>query len=106
MYLSKELNVLFKNLPADELWFVLFVRLLLDYLTFIKFLLSGSFRQAFSILKAHIEFFREVQILKHKRKSIFITDDYRKLNGVYKRSLFLDYFIFQKKTFSKIKIYF
>ncbi|HYG41177.1 MAG TPA: glycosyltransferase family 2 protein [Cytophagales bacterium] len=96
------LFMLYKNLPADRLYFVVFVRLLLDYLTFVKFALSGTFTKAFSIIKAHIDFFKEIGNLKIKRKKNFIVEDYKKMTGVYGRSLFIDYFILQKKKFEEL----
>lgn len=98
------LFMLFKNLPADKLYFVITVRILLDYLTFIKFSLSGSFSKAVAILKAHVHFFKELRKLKKKREENFVVEDYKKMEGVYKRSLFIDYFILGKKTFKELTL--
>jgi GT2 family glycosyltransferase len=96
------LFMLYKNLPANKLWWVLLVRLGLDYLTVVKFALSGTLGKAFAIFRAHISFFKAINTLNKKRRSTFSKSNYRKMKGVYRRSLFFDYFILSKKTFDKL----
>jgi GT2 family glycosyltransferase len=98
------LYMLFKNLPEHKLWWVITVRLLLDYLTVVKFLLSGTFGKAFAIFRAHYSFFQSLKSLRKKRESQLFIRNYRKMKGVYRRSLFIDYFLLSMKTFKELDL--
>ena len=96
------LFMLYKNLPDHKLWWVITVRLLLDYLTVVKFTLSGTIGKSWAIFRAHASFFRSIGSLKKKRMSNGKPGNYRKMKGVYRRSLFIDYFLLNKKTFNEL----
>jgi GT2 family glycosyltransferase len=97
------LFMLYKNLPSHKLWWVISVRLALDYLTVVKFILSGTFGKAFAIFRAHFSFFKAINALKKKRNNYSYKGNYRKMKGVYRRSLFVDYFLLGKKTFDRLE---
>ena len=64
------LMMLYKNLPANKLNKVLFIRKLLDGLSAIKHLLSFEFKHAIAILNAHIDYYKSKSELKVKRTAI------------------------------------
>lgn len=88
------LAMMYKNLPSDQLFSTIFMRLVLDGVSSIKFLLSGSFKDIRAILKAHFAFY--VMISKLERKSPKHLDD------IYPKSIVWAYFFKKKKTFGEL----
>lgn len=62
------LAMLLKNLPKKQLFTVLFLRLCLDSIASIKFLLQGEIKHTFAILKAHFYFYRHLFYFLNKRE--------------------------------------
>ncbi len=60
LYLNfrNDLLMLYKNLPASRLHFVLFVRFFLDYLVFFQNLLQGKFQHALAVVRARKDFLK------------------------------------------------
>ncbi len=87
------LYLLVKNLPATILLWVLPVRILLDWIAAVKFLLDGNSRHSLAVLKAHtnlsLSFLRIVQ----KRKRTYAK-------GLMRNSIVYNYFIKGKKKYS------
>ncbi|MDR2233199.1 MAG: glycosyltransferase family 2 protein [Tannerella sp.] len=52
------LLMVYKNLAADKLQSVMFIRFLLDYLAMAKFMLTGNFQNAIAIVRARIAYRR------------------------------------------------
>ncbi|RYU91772.1 glycosyltransferase family 2 protein [Emticicia agri] len=88
------LAMLYKNLPANGLFTTIFARLVLDGISSIKFLMAGSFKDIWAILKAHFAFY--AMIPKLERKSP------KPLNDIYPKSIVLDYFLRKKKRFGEL----
>ena len=91
-----------KNLPANRLWLVIFIRLVLDGIAGFKFLLEGSFKDMNAVIKAHFYFYsslkrrneiRKLQIQKQKNNSI---------PNIYTKSIVLHYYILGKKYFKQL----
>lgn len=61
------LYLLHKNLDSTLLRRTLFVRKILDGLSFFFFLLKGQAKHALSVLKAHRDYYRHVKVLNTKR---------------------------------------
>lgn len=61
---------LIKNLPTASLWWVLPVRMFLDGIAAIKFLLEGKGDHFLAIFKAHINFYQLLPLMLHKRKEL------------------------------------
>ncbi len=61
------LLILYKNLPSSKLIKILFIRLILDGIAGVKFVLSGQFSHMFAILKAHYHFYKMIKSFKAKR---------------------------------------
>lgn len=99
-YLNFRNNLLMirKNMSFSRSVYVIFIRLWLDLVSLIKFLIEGKFKNARAVNKAHIYFFR--YIFSHRSK----THDYKKFNstGLYHGSVVWKYFIRQKKKFSDL----
>ena len=90
------LLMLTKNLPKNQLFPILFMRLCLDGLAGIQFILKGKFKHFFALLKAHFSFY------------ILVNQFYKKRGAVHKKKYYLTnsivycYFIKKIKLFSSI----
>lgn len=103
LYLNfrNNLFMLYKNLPSKILFHTIFIRLLLDGIAAIKFLLTGKFKSFLSIFKAHIQFYYKLPALRKKRKEIKQNSN----NLIYKNSILWNYFMQNKILFSQLKQY-
>lgn len=61
------LYLLYKNLPGSDLRSVLFKRKILDGIASLFFLVKGQFRSSWSVIRAHIDYYRSLEKLKQKR---------------------------------------
>jgi len=94
------LSMLFKNLPPQKRFPVLFIRFWLDFISLLKFLSEGKFKQVRAINKAHMAFFSSLTANKKKTKGNNYTNFNNK--GLYKGSIVWDYFAKKKRTFSEL----
>lgn len=89
------LFMLLKNLPEKQLYFTLFIRMLLDGIAGIRFLFQGKILFTMAIIRAHFSFYRNFVKFKNKRKET--TFDYFQT-----KSIVWEYFIKNKKYFSSL----
>lgn len=88
------LAMMYKNLPDNQLFSTIFMRLVLDGVSSIKFLLAGSFKDIWAILKAHFAFYAMIPRLERKSPKL--------LKDIYPKSIVLAYFLKKKKTFREL----
>lgn len=95
------LYMLHKNLPRGRQVLTIFSRMVLDGLSAIAYLLKGKFSFFNAVLRAHIDFWKNLRMLRKKRKAIksFATTRNSK---IYKRSILLDFFLFKRKNFNSL----
>lgn len=93
--------VLIKNLPANELIWKLAFRWAMDYVAIGKFVLSGHFKDALMILKAHFYILNNLNKNLKKRSSNMISGE--KLVGIYPKFLLFKYHIARVRKFSDLK---
>lgn len=89
------LAMLYKNVSAASLWWVLSVRLILDGCSALVFLLQGKREHFRSVWRAHRAFFRMKKELKTKRKQIQ-GDRKVKPSGIYRGSIVWRYYTGRK----------
>lgn len=97
------LFLLYKNLPPENLNRILLTRLMMDFLSAFLFLKKGSFRDIQAILKAHIDFYRNMKYCKkfrHEERK-FITGFFHR--QIYGKSIVMEYFLRKKYTFKSLK---
>ncbi len=87
------LLMLLKNLPSHQLFPIIFIRLVLDGLAGIQFILKGKFAHCFAILKAHFYFYHLINYTLKKRGTIQKSDYYQS------KSIVFSYYLNQKKQF-------
>lgn len=91
------LELLTKNLPPNQLVPKIFIRMIFDGVAAWKFLLSGQPQDFWAVFKAHLAFYTRLGKTLRKRGG-----DYPKLNGIYSKSIVVDYFLKGKKRFSQL----
>ena len=89
------LSLLFKHLPSMELFYKLPIRLILDYLAALKFLLGGAAKDSRAVLKAHYDFFSTLGITKKTRRKLKSEYPISKKN-IYPGLAPLDYYLLKK----------
>jgi GT2 family glycosyltransferase len=97
------LFLLYKNLPRNKMSKVLFIRILLDYLSVIRFLASFSFKDIKAIFKAHRDFQRkkvDYIAFRESQHSKIVKSDHEER---YSYSIVLDYFLLGRKRFSQLR---
>lgn len=90
------LLMLTKNLPQKYLYRVLFVRMVLDGIAGIKFLLEKQPKHCIAILKAHFAFYRLFKAYYKKR------DGYQKPKYYFIKNIVFSYYIQKKLFFSNL----
>ena len=90
--------LLYKNLPQNRLWKVFAIRLFLDGLAGIRFLMQGNFQDIIAIIKAHFYFYGHLGVLKQKRARL----EQKQVSGVYRGSLIFAHFFKGIRAFSAL----
>ena len=92
--------MLWKNLPLSEKWWKVPFRLVLDWISALKGLLTGDEGYFFAILKAHAGFAKWV-FGKERKKDDYEKRKLKTMEGVYKGNIVWEYFVRKRKTFSE-----
>lgn len=92
------LYTLLKNVPAPNVYYIIFVRMILDGVAGLKFLTEGKFSHFYAILQAHSAFYGNIRKINRKRKGL-------KKNKAYflTKSIIWSYFCLNIKKFYKLK---
>ncbi len=88
-----------KNKASKFIFLDLFIRLVLDGIAGIFFLVNGNFNGIIAVLKAHFAFYASLNKMLHKRKQLMQKDT---LSGIYPKSIVWSYFVKKKKKFSEL----
>lgn len=98
------LLMLLKNLPKDKLISTLFVRMVLDGVAALKFIMSGRGRFAWAIFKAHLSFYRFVPVYWEKRKAT-LTKGIRPIHQsqIFPSSIVYAFFVQRVRYFSQLR---
>ncbi len=96
------LLLILKNLPRGNAFRIIFIRLWLDYLAGIMYLVNGETKNALAVLKAHAAFFKVMSRYRKKRKELLATRTGEKHPEILSKSVVFQFFIRKKKTFREI----
>jgi hypothetical protein len=88
--------MLTKNLPKNQLFPILFMRLCLDGLAGIQFILKGKFKHFWAIIEAHFTFYHLV-FQFYKKRNTTQKSNYYKINSIVYR-----YFVKNGKVFADL----
>jgi GT2 family glycosyltransferase len=92
------LLMLIKNVSSSKVWFLLFIRLILDGLAGFQFLIQGKWRHSLAIIKAHVSFYRLIPTYLKKRNKNSTQFKYYHI-----KSIVWNYFIRKNRTFKQLK---
>jgi GT2 family glycosyltransferase len=90
------LYMLLKNLPKNKLLLIFTIRLILDGVAAIQFLVTGNYKHTFAVLKAHFYFYFYFFRFYKKRAKI------QKQNYFKTNSIIYSYYIANKKSFTEL----
>ncbi len=82
-------TLLYKNLPSGRLFPVFFVRLLLDGVAGLTFLLKGGFKDMYAVVRAHFAFYRRMPSNRRKRRALH----QKEVSCIYPGNLVWDHYI-------------
>lgn len=91
------LFLLLKNVEGSKVYQILLIRMLLDGLAGIKFLMEGKFNHFFAILEAHGSFYRHFRRIRKKRPEEFIFRKYYQTP-----SIVFSHFVLRKNKFGEL----
>lgn len=95
------LIIMQKNLPKEDAYFRIFIRMWIDLAAWFQFLLKGKPKFTLAISKAHFHFLKELNNTANKRATK--QTPLLKHSGVYKGSIVYSYFAKRIKKFSDLK---
>lgn len=103
------LVTILKNESGWKLYFIFPMRLILDGLAGVQFLLKGQFENIWAIIKAHFYIYgHALNILRKRMNAQQLVDELYigrpRQKGKLKGNIVLKYFIFRKKIFSELNI--
>jgi len=97
-----------KNKSGFELFINVFIRLILDGIAGVKFLLSGRPKDCWAIIKAHFSYYGKFSSIRQRKqfeeRAIFTNklSGPNTVHGIYPRSIVFDYFLKGIKHFSQL----
>lgn len=97
------LVLLFKNHAPQYFYFKIFIRMVLDGVAGIKFLMSGEASHCMAILKAHYSFYASFGKTLRKRKRMKAEIKHYATQGIYKQSIIVSYYLKGKKMFTGLE---
>jgi GT2 family glycosyltransferase len=97
------LSLIFKHFSTSELIWKLPLRLLLDWMAALKFLLQPSPKDALAVLKAHVAFFTNIASEWAKRRKLTKQFGNFKVKQVYPKWLVVDYFLLGRTVFNRLR---
>lgn len=92
------LSLIFKHLDSRELVYKLPLRITLDWLAAVFFLLRGEWQNFKSVLRAHLHFFRQLSPLRRKRRAIRQANPSYPRKNIHPGLIIFDYYLRKKKT--------
>ena len=92
------LFIIVKNIPKGKLLPILFIRMLLDGVAALKFLMEFQPKHFLAVLKAHFHFYMTLSKFLEKRKSIKA----HKKNYYKVKSIVWQYFVLRRKKFKQL----
>ena len=96
------LFLLYKNLPDNELHRILFIRRLLDGLAAIYFLLQGSPKSVRAVWNAHLDYYKDLNKLREKRKLVKELPIQNYNETVLNKSIVFEFYVKGNKTYESL----
>ncbi len=102
IYLNFRNNLwmLYKNLPRHQFKRIFILRMILDGVAAVKFIVGFNFREFWAVAKAHASFYRNLNKLIQKRKQVQQNIVVKTHPEIYSKSIMWKFFIQKKRKFS------
>lgn len=102
LYLNfrNNLYLLFKNLPKNKVFPIIFSRLILDGVAAAKYMFAGKFGFMAAIFRAHKSFFSQLKNLRQKRLKMPVGND--ESVELYPKSIVVQFYLRGKKKFTDL----
>ena len=94
--------LLYKNLPAGQLFYILFIRMVLDAVAAFKLLTELNLNGIRSVLKAHYQFYISIPSLHKKRKQARNARHLKPPARRFPRSIVFQFYVRKRKRFSDL----
>lgn len=98
------LILLIKNEKSTKLWWLFPLRLVLDGIAGLQFLLKGQTKNMWAIVSAHFSLYATFFKWYNKRQSCKFKKATPNTSGVFQKSIIAQYFLKKKKHFSDLEI--
>jgi GT2 family glycosyltransferase len=95
------LLMLYKNINEDDYSIVFFLRFILDYLSFIVFVLSGKFKDAKAVLNARNDFRKMKKDFLNQRNENLSKTVVKKIPEIFRGSIIAGSYLFNKKYYNQ-----
>jgi GT2 family glycosyltransferase len=96
------LFMLYKNLPDDRLFSVLFLRMILDGLAAVMFIAKGRFSYFKAVVNAHISYYKRLGELRRKREIVKRLGEDHTRGLILNKSIIFEFYIKGIKTYSRL----
>lgn len=97
------LVMLLKNGHTRYFLIRLVLKLLLDGMAGIKFLLEGSPKHTWSVIRAHLYVYLKLRTILKKRRALRLKYGFLSIDTIYYKSIVASYYLLAKKTFNSLK---
>lgn len=94
------LMMMHKNLPGHQAWLIIPLRLVLDGVAGVKFMLDGDFMDTLAVIKAHFAFYAALPKRIKLRREVQSKMSNTKFKGVYHGSILMAYYLKGVRQFS------
>lgn len=98
------LYCLIKNTQSGSLLYRLLIRLILDGIAGLNFIIKGRYSDFFAIIKAHFSVYFNFKLMLNKRRNIKINPIKSNMKGMMFNSIVKLFFLKKKKIFSEIDV--
>jgi GT2 family glycosyltransferase len=97
------LLLLYKNLPVRIYQHRIATRLLLDYLSVIRFIMKLGLKDAAAVFRAHRSYFRDIRTTYAGKTGSLSESNNPGHPELYNRSVVIDYFLLGNRTFDRLR---
>lgn len=97
--------MLIKNLPANRLFPILFIRMVLDGVAAIRFVVSGEYQAFGAVFKAHVELYRNLGKFLKKRKTLLGKVTKSRHPEIYRGCMVYNFYLKKRKKFSEFNFH-
>ncbi len=97
------LLLLYKNLPSGMRERIIFIRMLMDGISAVRFLIQGALREFSAVIRAHFAYYGMKKIYKGTNPSRNTKNNDVIVSGIYPGSIVADFFLKGRRQFGQLK---